>query len=325
MIRAAGLLTLALATSAGAFDISQPAFRQPIACTLGAECHIQNHFDRDPGPGATDIACGHLTYDGHDGTDFALPSLAAMQAGVPVLAAAPGTVRGVRDGMPDIAISDPAAPALGGRDCGNGVAIDHGNGWESQYCHLRQGSLAVAPGDRVEAGQQIGLVGLSGNTEFPHVHLAIRKDGAELDPFAPDPTTTCGTPADDPLWATPIAYDPFGFTATGFATAVPEFDAIKAGLPSPAILPTDAPALVIWAAYFGPRTGDQLTLSIIGPQGEVIRQTIPVERTQAIAFRAVGKRTPPGGWPAGDYSAEAVMTRGATELGRETVTLSVTP
>ena len=120
MIRAAALvLTLAPAFPAGAFD-----FAQPIACTLGETCHVQNYVDRDPGPGTADVGCGNLTYDGHDGTDFALPNLAAMQAGVQVLAAAPGRVRGIRDGMPDIAISDPAAPPLNGRDCGNGVAID---------------------------------------------------------------------------------------------------------------------------------------------------------------------------------------------------------
>lgn len=320
MIRPAAALTLALASPAGAFD-----FAQPIACTLGLDCHIQNYFDRDPGPGTADVACGHLTYDGHDGTDFALPSFAAMERGVDVLAAAPGTVRGIRDGMPDIAISDPAAPPLQGRDCGNGVAIDHGDGWETQYCHMKQGSIAVQPGDRVETGQPLGQVGLSGNTEFPHLHLAIRQNGTELDPFAPDATTACGTAPPDTLWSAPLAYDPFGFTGAGFATAVPEFAAIKAGLDSPATLPADAPALVIWAAYFGPRKGDALTLTITGPQGEVIRQTIAIDRTQAIAFRAVGKRTPPGDWPAGDYTAEAVMMRGADELGRETVTLIVTP
>ena len=322
MIRSSAFLTLALALPAGAFDFPQ-GFAPPIACTLGQDCHIQNHFDRDPGPGAADLACGHLTYDGHDGTDFALPSRAAMEAGVAVLAAAPGTVRGVRDGMPDIAISDPAAPPLDGRDCGNGVAIDHGDGWETQYCHLRQGSLTVAPGDRVETGQEIGLVGLSGRTEFPHVHLTIRKDGVELDPFAPDAATACGMGPTDTLWAQPIAYDPFGFTGLGFATAIPAFDAIKAGLPSPATLPTDAPALVIWAAYFGPRTGDRLTLSIIGPTGEVIRETLTIDRTQAIAFRAIGKRLPPGDWPAGNYGGEVVMTRDGVALGQQSVTLTI--
>lgn len=318
MIRRLAVLTLALASPAGAFD-----FSQPIACTLGTDCHVQNYFDRDPGPGTSDVGCGNLTYNGHDGTDFALPSLAAMQAGVDVLSAASGTVRGIRDGMPDIAISDPAAPPLEGRDCGNGVAIDHGDGWETQYCHMKLGSIRVRTGDRVEVGQPLGQVGLSGNTEFPHLHLTIRHNGVELDPFAPEPATTCGTIPPDTLWSAPLAYDPFGFTGAGFFTAVPEWEAIKAGLDSPSRLSTDAPALVLWASYFGPRDGDELTLTITGPEGEVIHQTIPIDRTQAVAFRAVGKRVPQGGWPVGDYTGEAVMTRNGTELGRSSVTLTI--
>lgn len=319
MIRPTAILSLALATSAGAFELGLP-----IACTLGSDCHIQNHFDRDPGPGMADLACGHLTYDGHDGTDFALSDLAAMQAGVPVLASAPGTVTGTRDGMADIAISDPAAPPLEGRDCGNGVVIDHGNGWQTQYCHLKRGSIAVRTGDVVDTGTQLGLVGLSGNTEFPHVHIALRKDGVALDPFAPETAApACGLPIDGQLWATPIAYDPFGFTGAGFATAVPEWQAIKDGLPSPETLPTDAPALVFWAAYFGPKQGDTLTLSITGPGGEVFRQDVAIDRTQAVAFRAGGKRTPPGGWPAGTYRGEAVLTRDGAELGRHAATLAL--
>ena len=73
MIRHAAVVTLALALPAGAFD-----FGFPVACTLGVDCHVQNYFDRDPGAGTADIGCGNLTYDGHDGTDFALPTLAAM-------------------------------------------------------------------------------------------------------------------------------------------------------------------------------------------------------------------------------------------------------
>ena len=115
------ILTLAPAGMAGAFELVLP-----VDCTLGETCHIQNYFDRDAGAGWQDVGCGALSYDGHDGTDFALPTVAAMRAGVDVLAPAAGIVRGVRDGMPDISRDDPAAPPLEGRDCVNGVAIDHG-------------------------------------------------------------------------------------------------------------------------------------------------------------------------------------------------------
>lgn len=54
-------------------------------------------MDHDPSDAAHDFACGSLTYDTHKGTDFALPTLAAQAAGVNVLAAAAGTVVGVRN------------------------------------------------------------------------------------------------------------------------------------------------------------------------------------------------------------------------------------
>jgi murein DD-endopeptidase MepM/ murein hydrolase activator NlpD len=59
---------------------------------------------------------------------------------------------------------------------GNHVVIDHGDGLHSAYAHLRRGSLAVAAGDRVEAGQQLGEVGNSGNSSEPHLHVQLMDD-----------------------------------------------------------------------------------------------------------------------------------------------------
>ncbi|MFZ9199919.1 MAG: M23 family peptidase, partial [Paracoccaceae bacterium] len=120
MIRALAPLLMALAFPAGAFELAFPA-----GCTLGQDCYIQQYHDHDPGSEATDYTCGPLSYDGHDGTDIALPTRADMAAGVAVLAAAAGVVKGLRDGVAD------AAPFPTGQDCGNGVVIDHGNGWET--------------------------------------------------------------------------------------------------------------------------------------------------------------------------------------------------
>ncbi|QNN83622.1 M23 family metallopeptidase [Brachybacterium sp. Z12] len=52
--------------------------------------------------------------------------------------------------------------------------------------HLRRGSLQVAPGERVAAGQQLAECGNSGNSSDPHVHFQLM-DG-------PDITTAHGLP-----------------------------------------------------------------------------------------------------------------------------------
>lgn len=39
--------------------------------------------------------------------------------------------------------------------------------------HLRRGSVCVRPGDTVNAGQQIGECGNSGNSTQPHVHVQV--------------------------------------------------------------------------------------------------------------------------------------------------------
>lgn len=318
MIRAAALFTLAPAV-AGAFELSFP-----VGCDLGKTCYIQQFVDHDPGPAAKDYTCGPLSYNGHDGTDIALPTLSDMTAGVAVLAAAPGTVKGRRDGMPDISVSDPAAPDVANLECGNGVLIDHGGGWETQYCHLRQGSVTARVGDLVVPGTPLGMVGMSGMAEFPHLHLSVRYNGVELDPFAPQ-TTTCNA---DPnlvasgMWRTPIPYAAGGILKIGLSTEVPQYAAIKAGLPQPTIKP-DAPALVIWAFLFGGRSGDVVQLAISGPGGAVISDQVTLKKTQAQLFQAIGKKRKFAVWPTGNYRATAELVRDGTMISAQTLDIQI--
>lgn len=297
----------------------------PIACDLATTCFVQNYLDHDPGPGAADFTCALQTYDHHDGTDFALPDLAAMARGVDVVASSPGTVKSIRDGEPDALQGLPGAPDVSGKECGNGVLIDHGGGWQTQYCHLKQGSVAVVPGLHVAMGQRLGQVGLSGETGFPHIHLTVRRDGAAIDPYYPDPVQLCGPPPDHSLWQDPPPYQPGGIIAAGFSTDIPAFDAIKAGLATQASLPATAPALVLWVHLFGSRTGDLVHLTITGPQGLLLDQTEPIERPQARLFRAAGKRLTAPRWPPGTYIGTATLIRGAVEIDRQTVTLALGP
>ena len=311
---------LLLAASAAQAEF---AMVPPVDCTLGDTCFIQNYFDTDPGPGRRDFACGHLSYDGHDGTDFALPTLAAMQAGVDVLAPADGKVLGTRDGMPDIAFNAPGAPPLNGRDCGNGVAIDHGGGWVTQLCHMAKGSIQVTTGAQVTAGQPIGRIGLSGHTEFPHVHLSVRKNGQKIDPFRPSGTDSCDPAPGPSLWAKPLAYLPAAITGIGMAASPPDFDAALAGLATPDPLATDGPALLVWAVLMGPSVGDRLIMRLTGPQGSVVEETVLLDKDQARSFRYSGRRTPPNGWPPGPYTAEVTLIRDNKVLDTGTISTSL--
>lgn len=65
---------------------------------------------------------------------------------------------------------------------GNYVIIDHGNGLETHYYHLAQGSITVSAGDIVTAGQQIGYMGSTGYSTGAHLHFQIELNGIPVDP-----------------------------------------------------------------------------------------------------------------------------------------------
>ncbi|MGO4913973.1 M23 family metallopeptidase [Pseudogemmobacter sp. W21_MBD1_M6] len=321
MIR--GFLSLILITFAAPLAAKDFLIDLPIDCTLGENCYIQQYTDQDPTEGAQDFTCGALTYDGHKGTDFALTTLADMQAGVDVLAAAAGVVMATRDQVPDVAFGTAGAPDVSRIECGNGLAINHGDGWETQYCHMKLGSLIVEKGQRVTKGAVLGEVGLSGRTQFPHVHLSVRRNGQIVDPFAPDSLSTCGTQPPASMWQTDIPYSAGGIVSVGLSTAVPSYDDVKAGLAGRDVLPIDAPALVVWGFAYGGQQGDTMDLSINGPKGEIVNQSIVLPRIQAQFFRAVGKPLKADGWPAGPYTGEARLTRNGAILSVRRVTIRV--
>jgi len=271
-----------------------------------------NHVDMAAGAEARDYTCGPQTYDGHDGTDIAITG-AAMRAGVAVVASAPGTVRGMRDGEAD------GGPVTPGRDCGNGVLIEHGDGWQSQYCHLRAGSVRVHRGERVARGATLGLAGQSGRAEFPHLHWALRHDGKALDPFTGRGVGEgCGAGA--PLWDAPSAerlrYLPAAIFAAGLAGERPRADEAYDGerVPPPR---ADSPALLIWAAFYGVRAGDEIRLELTTSDGvRLVDLRQIAERTQARYFIYGGRKLAGERWPGGPYSGRVILERGGVRIER---------
>jgi murein DD-endopeptidase MepM/ murein hydrolase activator NlpD len=109
-----------------------------------------------------------LTYDSHNGTDFAVPP------GTRVVASAPGRVVAIRNEF---------------NRGGLKVYIDHGDGLLTSYHHLARSLVDL--GQDVRRGELIALSGYSGLDAFasfpwvaPHVHYNVMLGGALVDPFA---------------------------------------------------------------------------------------------------------------------------------------------
>jgi hypothetical protein len=308
--------------------VGAPVLSQPIACKLGQDCFVQQYFDHDPGPGAKDYRCGARVYDKHDGIDIRLPSVAAQQRGVAVLAAAAGTVKAARDGEADHLIASPAdRAAISGRECGNGVVIDHVGGWQTQYCHMAKGSIAVKPGQAVRAGDRLGLVGLSGDTEFPHVHLSLRQGARKVDPFAPDAAPgQCSATGGRTLWS-PQAAQALSYRATeiinlGFASEAVTMAAVEAeGTRRP---DAASPALIFFGRAIGLQAGDVVKIELRDPSGQIAAQSArPIDRAKAQWLGFAGRKRPAAGWPKGRYRATFTVERGAVAAVRKEADLTL--
>ena len=160
-----------------------------LSWPLAHAARITSFFDHD-GPflsqnGGTFSYWGRnerdLSYDGHDGWDYAAAPPDAA------LAAAAGTV--IFAGNAD----DNCATTA--------VVIDHGNGYRTLYWHLS--AVAVQNGQQVAAHAQIGTVGASGCALGSHLHFGVQYLGRSTDPYG-----YCGSVPD------PWAQNPAGTTST---------------------------------------------------------------------------------------------------------------
>lgn len=95
--------------------------------------------------------------------------------GADILAVAAGVVVGVQDGIiENVPLSEKMAVEINLQSApGNYVMIDHGGEHYALYAHMLPGSITVQEGERVVAGQVIGRLGNSGNSDAPHLHFHI--------------------------------------------------------------------------------------------------------------------------------------------------------
>lgn len=308
------VLLLCVSTAAVA-QSSPPELVFPLECADSSECIAVYHPDRQEGPGAQDYMCGNNALDGLPYAQISIRSLYEMDKGVPVRAAADGTVIGVRDGIhdegPDWRTPKGDPPPY----CGNAIEIDHGNSWTSRYCHLREGSVFVKTGDTISAGDTIGFAGWSGKAELPGLGFWLRNSATVIDPFD---SKDVALPCDGggmPLWKdAPRHIDQYnglvvvdaGFTASP-QPLVPD---IIRGYHRREILPLTSPSLVFWAMVANTTAGEVRNLQIVGPDNKLVAEQERVERDDnSLVLLHTGSARPKTGWKAGMYTATLVIAR----------------
>jgi hypothetical protein len=96
-----------------------------------------------------------------------------LSYGKPTLAAADGLVVVASDGRPDQKPPEPPPIPPIADTVGNHVIIEVKPGTYLLYAHMKPGSIVVKVGDHVNVGQQIGLIGTTGNSTTPHLHFQL--------------------------------------------------------------------------------------------------------------------------------------------------------
>ncbi len=308
-----------------------PKFSFPVDCVLGRNCWVARYMDRAAGPAKADYTCQSRTQDKHNGTDIVLADVGVMRAGVAVKAAAAGRVIALRNGMPDIVVTDERAKTIQKQGCGNVLIVSHGNGWQTRYCHLKKDSLLVKKGDPVSAGQVIAAVGLSGLTEFPHLHFMVQRNlrGQTIqyfDPFDGGPYEG-GCIAPDSLkpqsmWTQPMAH-------TGAMVMPPIITAARLNREEmwqaqPQTLKATVNAIIIQARGFHALKGDEWRFTLVNPSGETrklkaVRQA--QDRQQVRAFSGI--KRPSGGFTSGVWQATVELIRDGQSLGRREASVKI--
>jgi hypothetical protein len=295
--------------------VKHETFGLPVACDLGDSCHIMKYVDMGPDEGKlTDPYCNALTTDAHKGTDFVISDEKTMKEGVSVLAALDGTISKIRDGESDRWPTEEDIKTIKEqrKECGNAILIDHGNQLQTVYCHLKNGSIKVKQGQKVQKGDKLADIGLSGLTELPHLHFGIIKDQKVIDPFTgKDNQNKCGQKPFS-LWDKDldISYQPIAIQSVGFSTTIPSLEKLSIDSYYPKTISPTNDVLSFYVIFFGAQKGDQINLVIRDPNDKIFSEyNIIQDKTRTRQFYFTGKRLKGKPLTLGAYTGYAKITR----------------
>jgi murein DD-endopeptidase MepM/ murein hydrolase activator NlpD len=249
-----GLKTALVAPSCNPADLTLTWW--PLGGANGRAWMVNNYVDLDPGASLVEDYLGFTgslarTYDTHRGIDIDISSFREMDSGSALVrAAAPGVVIFVEESHYDRNTSCTGNANI--------VRIQHANGYDTLYAHLKRNSVVVDVGDTVAAGQVLGVVGSSGCSTQAHLHLEVQ-----------DCSNTAVESFSLGMWASPPAYHAPSdvmdvmLRKGAFSSA----QQIKDPVPNPTLY-APGETLGIGLSMAG-RGGDDVDLSLTAPDGTV--------------------------------------------------------
>ena len=227
----------------------------PVEGAPFTETYISNYVDVDPiDDEASDYTGSNAVYDGHTAWDIGVGNFNEMDLGVQLYAAAAGTVSAVHEGEYDrhTTWGSPTPTA-------NYVKIDHGDGWQTIYWHMRRDSLQVEVGQAVEEGDFIGYMGSSGKSSGAHLHFGVRHHGRTVEPGY-DPET---------YFHEPLRY--VGDAATVYRSGVTNYSPSSHTQERPSDVEVfkqiSGQKTYVWARFAGLRQSDLMEFVWIKPNG----------------------------------------------------------
>lgn len=272
------------ASDTGPLQLLWP-LREAVNFTGASVQAISGYMDQNRFGGMTrDWNCAEgdaaRTYDGHRGVDIYLSPFSWYQmeqdSGI-VVAAAPGVILDKVNDQPER-----SCDINGSGGDNNRILIEHADGSRAIYAHMRTGSLtAKAVGDRVDAGDYLGVVGSAGNSTGPHLHFEIgylQNGWNAIDPFK----GACGDNDERLEWLDQPAYfEPQILSVASHSRppSVPSCPQVER--PWFADSFASGNTLQLSAALRDLRLGDRLDLEVQRPDGSVFSSSSFTEETQA--------------------------------------------
>lgn len=273
-------------------------FTSPIAGVAMRDVFYGAYLDH----GNRDFSCGFKWYAGHRGVDILLRNFRVQDSGVAVIAAAPGTVILTRDGIPD------RSTVNGSGGFGNHVLVEHQPGGAfAYYGHLRNGSIRVTANTPVNRGDTLGLVGSSGNSNWPHLHFEVSDQGNVVDPFI----GFCNPVTSPPTWENQLPWQgDFAVLDAGITRAPVSFASLLERPADVAAVTATDNQVAFWANLYNIQAGATRTV-LLRADGTVLGQvTTGTFTTFSTRFLVATFSLSGLPMPAGQYAIAMYVTQG---------------